>query len=98
MNQKIATLLVAFFAGSGIISYSAEPGKSIYSLRPEDPEALFFTPDNFKITADGKTDLSGHIQSAINKLKTGSNFGIIFIPVGNKQPGRTFWFKAESVK
>ena len=56
--------------------------ESVYSQRPDDPEAFYFTPENFNIKADGKTDVSNELQAAINQLKTEKNFGILFIPEG----------------
>jgi len=57
-------------------------GQSVYTQKPDDPEALYFTSANFNITPDGKHDVSEALQSAINKLKKEKNFGIIFIPEG----------------
>jgi hypothetical protein len=34
----------------------AVDNRSVYRERIEDPEAVYFTPDRFEITADGKTD------------------------------------------
>ena len=56
--------------------------KSVYTQKPNDPEATFFTPENFNIKADGKMDVSEALQEAINKLKTEKNFGVLFIPEG----------------
>ena len=55
---------------------------SVYTHKPVDPEAFYFTPENFNIRADGKTDVSGELQAAINRLKTEKAFGILFIPEG----------------
>ena len=58
------------------------PGQSVYRLRPEDDKAIYFTPDQYKITADGRTDVSDALQAAIRTVKTRYNFGILFIPEG----------------
>jgi len=57
-------------------------GKSVYQIRLDDADAVYFTPANFKITADGKTDVSDALQQAIAEVKTKYNFGILFIPEG----------------
>jgi len=57
-------------------------GRSVYHLRPDDAEAVYFTPAVFRITADGKTDVSDELQRAIAQVKTSHNFGIVFIPEG----------------
>jgi len=76
-------------------SLSAQPGHvntaSVYTERPEDPEAFYFTPENFGIRADGAMDVSDSLQSAINRLKTEKNFGILFIPEGTYLITRTIY-------
>lgn len=42
---------------------------SIYTLKPNDPEAFYFTPENYQIKADGKMDVSDALQAAINQVK-----------------------------
>ncbi len=67
---------------------------SVYTARPEDPEAFYFTPDKYKITNDGKTDVSEALQDAINTLKKEKNFGILFIPEGKYKISRTIYVPA----
>lgn len=55
---------------------------SVYTQKPVDPEAFYFTPGNYPIKADGKTDVSDELQAAIDRLKTEKAFGILFIPEG----------------
>jgi hypothetical protein len=57
-------------------------GKSVYPLRPDDPEAVYFTPEKFGIRADGQMDVSTALQEAIHEVKTQYNFGVLFIPEG----------------
>jgi sugar lactone lactonase YvrE len=61
---------------------ASPPGQSVYRLRPGDPKAVYFTPDQYKITANGRTDVSDALQSAIRTVKTRYNFGVVFIPEG----------------
>ena len=77
-NKLIATLL--FLAA--LLTGSSFADDSVYTLKPNDPEAAYFTSENFTIQADGKTDVSEQLQAAINQLKTEKNFGILFIPEG----------------
>jgi hypothetical protein len=65
--------------------------KSVYEQRPVDPEAVYFTPENFAITADGKTDVTSELQKAINQMKDEKNFGIIFIPEGKYLLSKTVY-------
>ncbi len=82
---------------SGIIwSFTAfaQNGVSFYTQRPDDSEAVYFTPDNFNITNNGKTDISDPLQEAINQLKKDKNFGIVFIPEGTYTISKTIYVPA----
>ncbi|KAA6344388.1 hypothetical protein EZS27_007976 [termite gut metagenome] len=57
-------------------------GQSVYLQKANDPEAIYFTSDNFNIKADGKMDVSDALQKAVNQVKRQYNFGIVFIPEG----------------
>jgi sugar lactone lactonase YvrE len=57
-------------------------GRSVYQLRPDDPNAIYFTPERWGIRNDGKVDVSAALQQAINEVKTQHNFGILFLPEG----------------
>jgi hypothetical protein len=61
--------------------------ESVYTLRPEDPEAFYFTD----VKADGKTDVSEALQAAINRVKREKNFGILFIPEGKYLISKTIY-------
>lgn len=65
--------------------------KSFYQTRLQDEDAAYFTPENFKITNDGKTDVSDELQRAINEVKTNYNFGIVFIPAGTYKISKTIY-------
>jgi sugar lactone lactonase YvrE len=54
----------------------------MYTQRPSDAEAFYFTPENYSIRADGKTDVTVALQAAVNQVKRERNFGILFIPEG----------------
>ncbi len=64
---------------------------SVYQQKPEDPEALFFTPEQFSIKADGKSDVSDALQEALNQVKREKSFGILFIPEGKYRISRTIY-------
>ena len=65
--------------------------ESVYTQRPVDPEAFYFTPENYGIKADGKTDVSAALQEAINQVKRERNFGILFIPEGKYLISKTIY-------
>jgi hypothetical protein len=77
----LKVFMIAALAATGMCAYAAHDA-SVYTQRPEDPEAYYFTAENYNIKADGKTDVSDALQEAINSLKTAKAFGILFIPEG----------------
>ncbi len=66
-------------------------GASYYPLKLEDPEAVYLTPDQFPVHADGKTDDSTAIQQAINKVQETTGRGIVFVPEGRYLITRTIF-------
>jgi hypothetical protein len=88
-------LLILLAAGMILPSRAGETaGASCYTIKPVDQDAVYFTPGNFNITADGKTDISIPLQQAINKLKLEQNLGIIFIPEGTYTISTTIYIPA----
>lgn len=65
--------------------------QSVYTQKPDDPEALYFTSENYNIAPDGKHDVTEALQFAINKLKKEKNFGILFIPEGKYLISKTIY-------
>ena len=75
-------LIVCWIIGNMPSGWAAEGG-SAYTQRPDDPEAFYFTPENYGFKADGKSDVTDALQEAINQVKREKNFGILFLPEGN---------------
>jgi len=95
MKHKTITFWSLLFA-CGLLNAQTGPAEagSVYQLKPDDPEAYFFTEENYGIRADGEMDVSDALQSAINKVKTEKNFGILFIPEGRYRITRTIYIPA----
>jgi hypothetical protein len=91
-TQKKLTLILLIFT-VGFLSAQAGPvdSRSVYTLKPDDPEAYYFTPENYRILADGEMDVSDALQAAINQVKTEKNFGILFIPEGKYRISKTIY-------
>lgn len=89
--RKINKLLVLFVCCFIATQLQAFDLRSIYTQRPSDPEAFYFTSEYFNVVADGKTDVSDVLQEAINKLKREKNFGILFIPEGKYKISKTIY-------
>jgi sugar lactone lactonase YvrE len=77
---RIAIISVCLFVMKTTLA--SPPGQSVFRLRPDDRRAVYFTPDQYKIAADGRTDVSDALQSAIRTVKTSYNYGVVFIPEG----------------
>ncbi len=67
------------FAQKTLVTTSAS--KSFYTAKPDDPEAIYFTPENFGFNADGNDDVSEALQKAINRASINKN--IEFLNVHN---------------
>lgn len=76
--KRLFIILIMF---GGLMQAYANDG-SVYTLKPNDPEAYYFTAEQYGIKADGKTDVTAALQKAINDLKRAKSFGILFIPEG----------------
>lgn len=63
----------------------------MYKQKFADPNAEYFTPENYGIKADGKMDVSEQLQAAINKVKTDKNFGTLYIPEGKYLISKTIY-------
>jgi len=66
-------------------------GKSVYTARPEDPCAVYLTPENFPVKGDGIADDTDAIQEAILQVQNKSRYGIVFIPEGTYRITRTIY-------
>ncbi|MDR2810383.1 MAG: SMP-30/gluconolactonase/LRE family protein [Tannerellaceae bacterium] len=87
LKKILATTLSCFAA----LQMQAVHLESVYTQRPADDEAFYFTPQNYAIRADGKTDVSDALQAAINQVKRERNFGILFIPEGKYLISKTIY-------
>lgn len=66
-------------------------GRSFYTKRLNDSDAVYFTKDSFSISSDASGDVSDVLQQAIYNLKTTHNFGILFIPQGQYHLSKTIY-------
>jgi sugar lactone lactonase YvrE len=83
--------LNASYEASAKAKSKAGESKSVYTQKPQDGYAVYFTPENFGIKNDGSSDVSDALQDAINALKRSDNFGIIFIPEGKYRITKTIY-------
>ena len=75
---------------------------SVYTLRPDDPQAVYVEPDGVSVFGDGVHDDTQAIQDAICRVKNTHNFGIVFLREGTYLISKTLfipvWNLAESLK
>jgi hypothetical protein len=64
---------------------------SAYPTRPDDPAAVYLTPEEFHVHGDGIADDSLAIQAAIDKLQETRGEGVVFIPQGRYRISRTIY-------
>lgn len=81
-------LILCWIIGSTSAAWAAG-SNSVYTQRPDDPEAFYFTPENYNFKADGKSDVTVALQEAINQVKREKNFGILFLPEGSYRISKT---------
>ncbi len=70
---------------------AALPAASYYTLRLDDPKAVYLTPANFPVHADGLADDSDALQQAIDKVQSTTNQGIVFVPQGRYRLTKTIY-------
>lgn len=72
----ILILAVLWAAGA------AFAGSSVYTLRPDDPAAVYLSTEAFAAKGDGVADDTDALQAAINRVQETTRRGIVFIPEG----------------
>ncbi len=83
--------LIVILAG-GI---QAQNPRSVFTDRPGDTAAVYFTPEYFPIKADGSADVSDALQKALNAAKhKESGCGILFVPEGVYKLSKTIYVPA----
>ena len=83
--------LIVILAG-GI---QAQNPRSVFTDRPADTAAVYFTPEYFPIKADGSADVSDALQKALNAAKhKESGCGILFVPEGVYKLSKTIYVPA----
>lgn len=66
-------------------------GASRYTVRLDDPQAIYLTSDRFPVHGDGIADDSSAIQAAIDAVESAHGEGILFIPPGKYRISRTIY-------
>ncbi len=64
---------------------------SYYTVRLDDPKAVYLPPQNIAAHADGGSDDTDAIQQAINRVQQTTNQGILFVPEGRYRLTKTIY-------
>jgi len=96
MKTIVATILsiILFYTdnyGQKHSSSSYPKSKSFYAKQLMDSNAVYFTPENFNLKADGLMDVSDVLQQALYDTKATHNFGIFFLPEGKYLISKTIY-------
>jgi sugar lactone lactonase YvrE len=84
MKKSALLALCIFWLGQALWA------TSYYPLRLEDAKAVYLTPDNFAVHADGVADDSSTMQAAIDRAAQNGE-GIVFVPSGRYLLTRTIY-------
>jgi sugar lactone lactonase YvrE len=76
------------FVASILLSSGLLHAASVYTVRLDDPAAVYLTPESFPVRGDGVADDSDALQQAIDKVGGG---GILFIPKGTYRLTKTIY-------
>lgn len=80
--------LIAILAGG----LQAQNPRSVFTDRPADTAAVYFTPEHFSVRSDGSADVSDALQEALNAAKRkNSGCGILFVPEGVYKLSKTIY-------
>ncbi len=66
-------------------------GASYYTVRLDDPKAVYLTPDKFPVHGDGVADDTDAIQQAVNRVQETTNQGILLVPEGRYRLTKTIY-------
>jgi hypothetical protein len=75
--------------GLSIVMAAPVWAASYYTVRMDDPKAVYLTAEAFGARGDGVADDTAAIQRAIDKAVATSSFGIVFVPEGRYRLTRT---------
>ncbi len=82
--KKAIYIFLLFGIILSFLSLSAQVNKSqsVYPLKLNDTKAVYFTKENFTISANGVGDDAPALQAAIDQVLKQSGNGLVFIPEG----------------
>src|ERR1035438_6060519 len=67
---------------AALLAMASSWGASYYTLRLDDPKAVYLSADTFPVRGDGLADDTEALQRAIDKVQETTSQGIVFVPQG----------------
>jgi sugar lactone lactonase YvrE len=89
--MSLKTFPICLCLMSIVVTTGFAGGASFYSSRLDDPAAIYLTPENFPVHADGIGDDSSALQQAIDKVASSTGAGVLFIPEGMYRLTKTIY-------
>jgi len=86
--KQFLSVLCTLLAVTGATTLYAD---SVFPQRPEDPQTVYLTKDQFDVHADGIGDDAEALQDAINQVQETTRIGVVFIPEGRYRLGKTIF-------
>ena len=74
-----------------LVSAGTASAQSVFTTRPDDPDAINLMAPEFAVRGDGTADDTAAIQSAIDKAGSSFSGGLVFIPSGRYRLTRTVY-------
>ena len=85
MLKRIVPFLAALAAAAPLWA------ASYYTVRLDDPKAVYLTRDDFAVHGDGLADDTDALQQAIDKVQETTSQGIVFVPEGRYRLTKTIY-------
>src|SRR5271157_1467372 len=85
MLKRVVLFLAAMVAATPLW------GASYYTVRLDDPKAVYLTRDVFPVHGDGLADDTDALQQAIDKAQAAASQGIVFVPEGRYRLSKTIY-------
>jgi sugar lactone lactonase YvrE len=86
------TFLLAALAAGLFPSGVRAAASSYYTVRPDDPKAVYLTRERFGAAGDGIADDTAALQMAIDAVQETTGEGIVFVPEGRYRLSATLYF------
>ncbi len=89
--MQIKALVFLILLVIAVLAPAVQGSESFYTIRMEDPDAVYLTKDDFPVHSDSAGDDSLALQMAIDKVAASNSGGILYIPEGTYRISKTVY-------